>query len=583
MTPLLLGIVAASVAQPDYQFVNEAGARGIGPYQMAEGMGGGIAAADYDDDGDIDLFVPNAVGVPDQFYRNLGGGVFEEIGEALGVDWSGNSRAALFFDYDGDGRLDLLVASDAFADPVLVGQQRFRLYRQTSAGGFSDATADAGLAAYASMTTDPHAGGMAAGDLDGDGDLDLVIAAWDEGVLLLRNDSGVFVDITAGSGLASAPLHPWQPLIHDFDADGLLDIFVAMDFTPNRLWINQGGGVFIDQAPAAGVDFSFNEMGLTCSDFDNDGDLDLYVTNNFVYEGTPDFKHNTLFRNDGTMNFAEIAEQVGVDNGGFGWGASFLDADRDGTLELAEANGIEFPDQIPVRFFVRQSGPTLIYVDESSKVGCAYTDYCSSLVSFDADRDGDQDIALTVRNGPVRLLINQQGPIGAAYHWLVIRPRSPGANTRAIGAVVRATVAGVTSARLITAGTSFIGQEPAEAFFGLGVSLTADMVVIEWPDGSTRTLKNLDGDRLWSISSCLADVTTQGAGSGHPRFSVPDGLVTAADINHFINAWVGANLGLADVTTQGAGIGDPGFSIPDGLITAADINHFVNAWVAGCP
>ena len=127
------------------QFVDVSAARGIQPYTMAPGMGSGVATADFDDDGDIDLFVPNAEGVPDQLYRNLGNGQFEEIAAIAGLASTEPSRVALWLDYDGDHLLDLFVAADCFqADPACLDTVTLRLYRQVADTQFEDVTISAG-------------------------------------------------------------------------------------------------------------------------------------------------------------------------------------------------------------------------------------------------------------------------------------------------------------------------------------------------------------------------------------------------------------------------------------------------------
>jgi hypothetical protein len=325
-TAWLLASGGTLVAQ--VQYVEVGSAVGILPYSAAAGMGAGVAAADFDDDGDIDLFVPNAKDVPDQLYRNLGNGLFEEIASDAGVDSLERNRAALWFDYDGDNLLDLVVAGDCYqsvAVPPCPDVSPLRLYRQTSVAVFEDVTVSAGIVDGLIPTVDSHRGGLAAGDINNDGWLDLLIGLWyGEAVIFVNDGDGTFTRAT-GTGIDGLLENHWQPVMFDIDGDGWLDIVYAIDYLANRLWINQRDGTFLDQATVYSVDNAMNDMGVTLGDYDNDGDLDIYVTNIFS-----DTTYNVLYRNHTASlgYFIEVATALGVDDGSWGWGATFFDADN---------------------------------------------------------------------------------------------------------------------------------------------------------------------------------------------------------------------------------------------------------------
>jgi hypothetical protein len=462
---------AAAHGQVPFRFDDVSAQRGIGSYRMAAGMGAGVAAADYDGDRDIDLFVPTAEGEADQLYQNIGNGKFVEVAADVGLDSTARSRTALWLDYDGDGDLDLLVATDH--DWMTTGP--YTLYRQDD-GVFTDVTAGSGLDVPAPVREDhpiiPHRGGLCAGDINGDGHLDVYSLQWN-GLphLFLSNRDGTFHDITSSSGVDTALYYAHQPMMHDFDRDGWTDIYAAIDFLHNALYINQRNGTFVDVAAAAGADNAMNDMGMSLGDVDNDGDLDVYITNIFAPAG-----HNILLRNDtvdGDCAFVESSQAWHVDDGSWGWGCTFFDADNDGWLDIAATNGWWTPmfvDDTSRMFWSRMAtaakpGELVPFENVSDETGFNDSHYGSCLIAFDADRDGDLDLP-------------------------------DGYNSHAIGAIVRVQAGDLQLMRLITAGTSYLGQEPAEAFFGVGDATVVDSVVVEWPDGTETELTGVAVDQV---------------------------------------------------------------------------------------
>lgn len=481
---------------PQQGFLDVGAARGIGAYQAADGMGSGLVAADFDGDSDIDFFVPTDVGTPHLLYRNLGGGRFEEIAADVGLGSVDRGRVALWFDFDGDQDLDLLVCNDDTPPPSGSHQQ---LFRQELDGQFTDVTASSGLGIINNRPS--HLGGACAGDLNNDGYLDLYITNWfSRDYLFLNLGDGTFLDITDSSGLTSAvAVSQLQPMMVDIDRDGWLDIYVAVDFSENSLWINQGDLTFVDVAGPAGANPLANDMGVAIADYDHDGDLDLFTSNIFRFSW-----HNYLLRNRSTpagLRFVDFAVQTGVQDTGWGWGTTFFDANNDGHLDLAVTNGFRAsqwgPD--PSRLFLHSGTRPVRYLDVSSAWGFDDWDWGSALVAADLDRDGDQDLLQTCMDGgPLRMLENQlraPGQRRADARGLTIQPRMPGANDRAIGAEVRAVVAGTGTTRLISAGCSFFGQEPAEAFFGTAGATTVEVVEVRFPGAAGRsTLRNVPAD-----------------------------------------------------------------------------------------
>ncbi|MEM8711424.1 MAG: VCBS repeat-containing protein, partial [Planctomycetota bacterium] len=314
--------LSAPLASGQSLLVEVGAPRGIEPFTRAPGLSAGLAAEDFDGDGDVDLFVPNGLGAVDQLYVNDGSGRFTESAASLGLAHRGNHRAGLWFDADGDGDLDLATVGDCYESVPCTGESSVRLHRQRADGTFEEMTGAAGLTGDLNLRPDTHVGGIAAGDVDGDGDLDLLVVFWEGFAHLFMNDgTGRFTDESGPRGLRLEQNH-WQPVMFDFSGDGHLDIFQAVDFTANRFWVNQGDATFLDEAPALGMDNAFNEMGVHLGDPDRDGDLDLYVTNIF----TPFGRRNLFYaRGPAPMQFTEMSAALGIDDSGCGWGTSFAD------------------------------------------------------------------------------------------------------------------------------------------------------------------------------------------------------------------------------------------------------------------
>jgi len=300
-------------------------------------------------------------------------------------------------------------------------------------------------------------------------------------------------------------------MMADLDGDGWQDIYVAVDFTQNFLWINQGDRTFVDVAEACGADILMNDMGMSIVDYDDDGDFDLYTTN--VYATELPLRHNAMLRNDsngGSLAFSDVSRDVGLAKGAWGWGVTAMDADRDGLVDFAATNGFRSPipgagGSVPddrSRLWLQDPSRPGTFDEVGREVKFADLFWGSNLISFDYDRDGDLDLLQSTMDEKLRLLDNRPLPGSAAegHHYLVVAPRMFGPNKRAIGAVVRVTANGRRMTRLVSAGTSCLGQEPAEAFFGLGQAGTADRLEIEYPDGRRLVLFDVPGDQrleLW--------------------------------------------------------------------------------------
>jgi hypothetical protein len=460
-------------------------------------FGNGASASDYDNDGDIDFYLCTDAFIKDRLYRNNGKGIFEDIANQVGIDETKSSRASLWFDYDGDGLLDLLVAGERCVNLICEDQITLSLYKQKSDHTFINTTLTSGLKIGLGPLTFYGVGGLCAGDLNQDNFLDFVLTVWGGDMLVFYNNKdGTFRNATIESGIYSEQTNYWQPMIHDFNDDGLLDLYVNVDFAANELWINKNGK-FENQAFQYGLDHSFNEMGMAIGDIDNDSDMDIYVTNitrNFL----GDNQHNILYQKtklNGSIFYKEIAQNVGVDKSGWDWGTTFIDINNDGYQDLATTNGWNDPLWKTDYSHLWMNSP-VGFVDVSEK--CMLNDGNSgtTLISFDMDRDGDLDMLQTLKDmpnsfKPAIMYENKLDRNESNHNYVVIKPRMDGTNHFAIGSVVTVKTGGTSRSRLISAGTSFYGQEPAEAFIGLGNLTKIDEVQIKWPTNEVSSYKNV--------------------------------------------------------------------------------------------
>lgn len=468
--------------------------------EITDLYGNGAAAADFDKDGDIDFYLTTDKGIQDRLYSNDGEGNFTDIAIASGITETISNRAALWFDFNGDQLLDLVVAGENCVSLACENPIHLVLYQQTTDNEFVEVSTEMGLKIGSEYDhISPYAiGGLVAADFNQDEYLDLVLTVWGGGVKLFQNNGGEsFTDITTLAGLEMEDKTPWQAMVHDFNQDGLMDIYCNVDFAANKLWINQGD-VFEDQVEQYGLANAFNEMGMAMSDYDNDGDLDIYITN-ITRDFQGQAQYNLLLeqeQEDGKINFKETARSQGVSQSGWDWGTTFIDINNDGRQDLLTTNG-----WIHVLWGADTSRLWLNtlagFVDVSDQ--CGFNDLLSatSLLGFDKDRDGDVDVLQTLKdnyftNKPLLIYENQLEELPYASNYITVKPRMDGPNHFAIGAVVTMVSEEFLSSRLISAGCSFYGQEPAEAFFGLGAQEAVKEVIVKWPTHEVSVYQNLE-------------------------------------------------------------------------------------------
>ena len=476
-------------------------------------MAGGLAAADFDEDGDIDIFVVGGIGNVNSLYRNDGSNVFTEMAADVNLDLEQWGSGPVFGDIDGDGDLDLFVGAIAGSSS--------RLFRNDQ-GMFIDITDSSGLAITSANTI-----AATFADYDQDEDLDLFLAHWGNAPQpdtesLWRNDgSGAFSTASVESGIADQLItassdndlkdYSFTWTFSDIDGDRDPDILMTSDFKTSKVFRNNGDATFTDITDTE-IIIDQNGMGSAVGDFDNDGDMDWFVTSIIEETDEPDDKYgNRLYVNDGLGTFGDATLAAGVDDGGWGWGACMEDFDNDGDLDIFHVNGwpvtggggVDDPNDYSVdrvRYFENQGDGT--FVEAAEAAGLTDRGQGRGVACFDSDRDGDLDLLITNNQGEESVVFyeNQLSGIyeiqlSEVNHYLAIRLTGSGANTHGIGSWIEVRTSAATQVREIRAGNHYVSQNPAEAHFGLGAETTAD-VKVRWPDGSETNLTSVSVDRL---------------------------------------------------------------------------------------
>ncbi len=498
-----------------------------GHYLMPEIKGGGVGVLDYDGDGRLDIFCvqagslyPDATNRPThKLYRNLGNWKFQDVTEAAGIRDNGSfGMGVACGDYNHDGHVDIYVTA--------LGTNT--LYRNNGDGTFTDVTREAGVGHVAWGTS------AAFFDYDGDGNLDLVVAnyirwspeletecfsqggkpdycsplnykAMQPCTLYHNRGDGTFEDVTAAAGLDRAYGYGLGVVCADFNGDGRPDIYVANDATPNQLWINQGDGTFKDEAmlrgcAVNGMGTSEAGMGIAVVDTFNRGVFDLFITH-LVGEV------NRLFVNtNGYFVDYVAAHGPGAPSGPYtSFGVGFFDFNNDGLLDGYIANG-------RVKHGETDLDPHNEYAEPSNLLrGVAPGEFeevfpqggtqpllltAGRGAAFgDLDDDGGIDIIVTNRDGPTRVLRNLVGHRG---HWLKFRLLDP-RNTDAVGSLVRLEAGGRRWWQYVMPNQSYCSSNDPRVHFGLGALAQAERVVVRWPRGGEESFGPFAANQIYTL------------------------------------------------------------------------------------
>lgn len=450
--------------EPDGRFVDVTTASGLGD----GGYGMGVALGDIDNDGDIDVFLSN-YGL-DRLYRNEGDGTFVDITDRAGIHVEGWSCSASFLDMDRDGYLDLYITRYVEFDPG------------------SPCSDGAGRPSYCGPTGPPPL----------------------TDVLLRNNGDATFTDVSTSTGIGATAAAGLGVVCADFDEDGWIDIYVANDGYANFLWINRHDGTFRDDALILGVALDMNGhaeagMGVTAADFDNDLDLDLFMTHLRQ-------ESNTLYRNLGpAKGFNDAGNNSGLAASSVpytGFGTAALDVELDGDLDIVVVNGRVLRGDLLANVALplpwsRYAEPNLFYRNDGSgrftslateaAALCDPIEVSRGLAVGDLDNDGDLDIVVTNLHSPARIYRNDAPRQG---HWLAVRAIDPRLKRDALGATVDLVCGDLRQRRVISSAFGYLSASEPIAHFGLGKATQIDHVEIRWPDGSHEQFTDVGIDRL---------------------------------------------------------------------------------------
>ncbi len=495
---------------------------------LPETLGSGCAFVDYDADGWQDILLVNGMDwaghkrqrTTMKLYRNNRNGTFSDVTKAAGLDEEMYGMGVAVGDYNNDGFPDIFI--------TCVGQSR--LFRNTGKGTFVDVTKASGLAGKEGLSTS-----AIWFDYDRDGFLDLLICNYvhwsperdvfcsldgknksyctpeayrgDTCWLYHNRGNGTFEDVTAASGIFDSSSKSLGVAMLDYDQDGWPDVLVTNDTQPNKLYQNLRNGKFKDVAVETGLAFSIEGkaragMGVDVADFENTGKPGIIITN-FDNEMIGLYKPTA-------RGFDDIAMQTGLGSASrntLGFGCAFFDANLDGLLDIAVANGHIDETVRNIRGNVGYAQPPQLFInqgkarfyDAATDVGGGFEHpkVGRGLALGDFDHDGDLDLLLTTNNGPAYLYRNDQLDGNKSIRFHLVGTKS---NRDAIGAVVEIYYNGQMASRMVRSGSSYLSQSEFPVTFGLAKQDGIDRVVIRWPSGMIEEYKNLAAGKAFQVT-----------------------------------------------------------------------------------
>ncbi|MGA1607705.1 MAG: CRTAC1 family protein [Planctomycetota bacterium] len=469
-------------------FVDKTTALGIGNVPLTTAAyGAGVACADFDGDGDVDLLVPSAAGQPILYFRNDGTQGFTDASATAGLGLSSQPTAVAVADFDNDGDADCVVAN---------WRRPMQFFVNDGTGRFTDQALALGVAQSTSAWS------LSFGDYDRDGFVDLYVGNREyqstssgEANILFRNLGGSgFTDVAPRAGVDHFGLTYAAPFF-DYNEDGWPDLFVANDKgalgVPNTIYANNGDGTFSDAGPNLNASQAIDGMGVDFLDVFCDGGVDVFCTDSPV-------DHLFLRWNPATGRYVDDTYTFGMTGLGVGWATHWFDSDNDGWQDLFIVHNGS-PNQLLRHPGNSAPGPWAD-VGFPSGLGTFYPQYTATL--FDYDNDGRMDI---VQRFPVGR--GFQSPVGLSVHrneeppahWLKIRTRGTTSNRDGLGARVVVRTGTHTQRQWVRSGTGYLSSRDMRLHFGLGSATVVNSIEVTWPSGQTQLLKQVPTDQILEI------------------------------------------------------------------------------------
>ncbi len=522
--PLVLLAVCSLLVQPGVAQTTFSDQSGLLDFERSsiidEGDGlAGAAWLDYNNDGWLDLYLTNGRNHQDALFRNNGDGSFTDLAADAGLGATVGATGVVVGDINNDGFADLFLSGDG-GMMGLFGSSQARMYLNQGNGSFTDITASAGV----DEALTPLSAAFA--DINNDGFLDLFVAVCGSlrnqqqhaNVLYLNNGDNTFSEIAESAGVSS-PIGACITFFSDYNSDGWMDLFVGncndiqLDAGPVQLFRNNGDNTFTDVREAAGLGKGL-WMGFAPGDADNDGDIDLFVTNTGASYPNSDSSSHAYYRNNGDGTYTDLRFAYGLDTLPWGWGATMDDLDNDGWLDIYFAGSMPLPPfkvgclpdgrpGNPGTFLMNNGDGTFRNATETTGADDLSCYYTSGVASGDYDNDGFVDLLTamepTADYDGFPFLWHNSGNSNRSI-CIKLEDDSGIGNRDAVGARVQLDAGSLTLTREHYAGSSFISHHSPWLHFGLAGEDSARNVNVRWADGTVEAFGNLPAEQCHRLN-----------------------------------------------------------------------------------